>query len=380
MHGGQIKLFDDQPLPAGEHLRMALSEKSWTQDELAVVTGRSRQQINDIVTGRRGITPEMAVVLGAALGTSADYWLKLDAIYQLSQVETDAGVVQKRAKILDVAPIKEMQRRGWIKTTKTLQELEVELRKFFDTDSIYDPPPLPVSARKYLPMDDLTPAQRAWCFRVRQLAKAPPAKPFRRDKLTSAKKTLRRLAAYPSEASRVSEVLSEHGIRFVVIEPLGGAKIDGCAFWLDDDSPVIAVSLRYDRIDCFWFTLMHEYSHIEHGDNGSVDSDLSTKERPPTLMKENIERRADEDAAAALIPPHELESFIRRVGPLYNKSRINQFAHRIKIHPGIIVGQLQHRGEIGYTANRGTLARVRSHVVSTALTDGWDQIISPEND
>ena len=71
-----------------------------------------------------------------------------------------------------------------------------------------------------------------------------------------------------------------------------------------------------------------------------------------------------------------MDSFIRRVGPLYSKQRIVQFAHRVKIHPGIIVGQLQNRDEIGYSANREMLTKVREVVAQTALTDGWGRTIN----
>jgi HTH-type transcriptional regulator/antitoxin HigA len=49
----------------------------------------------------------------------------------------------------------------------------------------------------------------------------------------------------------------------------------------------------------------------------------------------------------------------------------------VKMHPGIIVGQLQHRGEIGYSAHRDLLAKVRAIVTETSLTDGWGRTISP---
>ena len=70
-----------------------------------------------------------------------------------------------------------------------------------------------------------------------------------------------------------------------------------------------------------------------------------------------------------------LDDFVIRVSPLYSKARINQFANRIKIHPGIIVGQLQHRGEISYASHRHALAKVRDVVTSTALTDGWGHTV-----
>jgi HTH-type transcriptional regulator/antitoxin HigA len=173
--------------------------------------------------------------------------------------------------------------------------------------------------------------------------------------------------------------MAEYGIRFIVLEHLPGTKIDGAAFWLDDSSPVITVSARVDRLDNFWFTVMHEFAHIRNGDALSVDSDLLGDEasKAPVLIENEIERRANEQAAASLIPPREIESFISRVGPLYSKQRIIQFANRVKVHPGIIVGQLHHRGEIGFSANREMLVKVRDVITETALTDGWGRMISP---
>ena len=77
---------------------------------------------------------------------------------------------------------------------------------------------------------------------------------------------LRELAAYPKEARHLPALFAEFGIRFVVVEALPGAKIDGAAFWLNETSPVIAVSVRFDRVDNFWFTVMHEFTHVRYGD------------------------------------------------------------------------------------------------------------------
>ena len=160
-------------------------------------------------------------------------------------------------------------------------------------------------------------------------------------------------------------VMRDHGIRFVVVEHLSGSRVDGAAFWLDERSPGIAVSLRLDRIDNFWFTLMHECSHIEHHDALSVDVEMGQEEVQP-LVKEDAEKRADEEAAAVLVSPDELDSFIRRLGPIYAEPNIIQFAHRIKMHPAVIVGQLQHRSEIGFGSHRNLQPKIRAHVVSTA--------------
>jgi len=54
-----------------------------------------------------------------------------------------------------------------------------------------------------------------------------------------------------------------------------------------------------------------------------------------------------------------------------------QFANKVKIHPGIVVGQLQHRNELGYSALRDMLVKIREVVTTTALTDGWNQNLAP---
>ena len=79
------KLFNDEQLQPGDALRELLDSKGWTREELAAITGRSRQNIYEILSGRNGVTPEMAVILGAAFSNEPSYWLKLDAHYRLKR-------------------------------------------------------------------------------------------------------------------------------------------------------------------------------------------------------------------------------------------------------------------------------------------------------
>jgi HTH-type transcriptional regulator/antitoxin HigA len=254
--------------------------------------------------------------------------------------------------------------------------LEQELKRFFGVSSLDVDPPVLASARKANPETPFSREQRAWVAQARLLASSHPAMKYSPDRAPEMLQRLRRLAAFPKEASRVCDVLFDFGVRFVVVQPLEKSRIDGAAFWIDG-SPCIALSLRYGRIDAFWFTLMHEVAHILHNDEGSVDTDLAGREQIPSLMKVDIERRADDAAGRYLIGHEEFETFIRMYSPLYSKARINRFANQVKIHPGIIIGQLQHRGELGWDSGRGTLVDVREHVTTTALTDGWGKSISP---
>jgi HTH-type transcriptional regulator / antitoxin HigA len=361
----------DSPVHPGKILRQKLEERGWTQDEFALITGRNKKTIGNIITGKTGISPDMAVTLSAVFKDSASEWMNWDSQYALSLVESDSLEIGRRADLYAKAPIREMQKRGWIKLTSDPSELESQLAEFFAA-------PLAVSTRRSGSSQLLTPIQSAWCQRARQLASALVVQAFDPSKFSNLEKELRVLAAYPKEVRHLPKVFGKYGIRFVVVEPLAGAKIDGAAFWISEKAPVIAVSARFDRIDAFWFTVMHECSHIRHEDALSVDDELVNETgSAEVLTRDEFEIRADSEASSSLIAKEELDSFVRRLGPLYSRERIIQFAHRIKIHPGIIVGQLQHRGEVGYHAHRELLAKVRSIIIETALTDGWGRTISP---
>ena len=367
----------DRPVHPGRILRRMMEAKGWTQDEVATITGSSRQTIYSIMAGRSNISPEMAVALAAAFGNTPEEWLQWDGLYRLSMADKDVSEVERLARIYEAAPIRDMQKRGWIEPTIDPVELESQLKTFFASDLIDGDISFPIAPRRTVKLPKLTSAEKAWCFRAKQLSETLIVDSFSTKKLDKAEKRLRELAAFPKEARHIAKVLAGCGIRFLIVEPIPNVKIDGATFWLKD-GPVIAMSIRYDRIDGFWFTLMHEFAHVIHGD-ASVDADLvdGVKGIAVRLEEDGAERLANERASTSMIPAAELQSFIRRVGPLYQRERIVQFAHKTKIHPGIIVGQLQYRKEIGYSALREFLVKVREIVTSTALTDGWNQIVTP---
>lgn len=361
----------------GEFIRDELDERGWTQADLAKITGRPLPTINLIINGKTSITPETAIELSNAFSTSAQFWLNLETAYQLSKIEAKNEPIRQRAKIFESAPINDMQKRGWIKPTRTIAELQGRLAAFFSLPEInrLKAATLRTSAQE----SELTPEQLAWCVRALQLAKSVPAKKFTNKSLENGIEQLRALANYPENTRNVPRVLSEMGIRFVVVEHLPKSKIDGAALWLgeDWDKPVIALSLRYDRIDSFWHTLFHELSHIKNKDSYSLDVDLVGADR--CLSSESlseVENRANQEAADMLIPKEKLHSFIVRTRPFYYTDKIIQFANLIKIHPGIIAGQLQFKDEIDWSAHRKMLVKVRDILISGALTDGWGTTIS----
>ncbi|QDT94287.1 helix-turn-helix domain-containing protein [Gimesia algae] len=359
----------------GEIIKTKLADKGWTQDDLSKILGRPLQTINEIITGKKSITPETATGLAFAFGDDPEMWMRTENAYRLSLVKSDPAV-SARARLFDVAPVKEMEGRNWIRKSETVDELEQELCSFFGVRDLNSEPQINVSTRRSVQEAFLNAPQRAWCFRAKQLAKLLPAAEFSQSAFNKGVEKLRQLAAWPEETRKVSRVLSEMGIRFVIVQQLKKTRIDGAALWLDENSPVIALSLRYDRIDSFWHTLTHELSHVKHKDSNTVDIDLVGEKRRSLAELDQIELRADREAASTLIPSEVLDDFVSRTSPLYSRVKINQFANRIRIHPGIIVGQLQHRGELSYSTHRPLLVKVRDIVTSECMTDGWGHCLS----
>ncbi len=355
----------------GEFIREELEARGWTQEDLARILGRPLTAVSEIIMGKRSITTQTARELSEAFGTSAEFWLNLESAYQLSKSGQAPGQVRRMAQIFEKAPVKDMERRGWIKATEDAAGLERELCRFYRIKEISADPQLTIAARQSVTSDALTSAQVAWCYRALSLADAVAAKPYNRAGFLDALPKLRQLAAHPESAQNVPRFLSEHGVRLVIVEHLPKTKIDGAAL-MDRGRPVIAISLRYDRIDWFWHTLLHEVSHILNGDGDAMlDVDITQDGDIGWSVSPDKEQRANADAADMLIPREQLDSFILRVNPLFSKTKIIQFANRVKIHPGVVVGQLQHRKAIGYSANREMLVKIREHIVESAMTDGF---------
>ncbi|HEY3316061.1 MAG TPA: HigA family addiction module antitoxin [Bacillota bacterium] len=365
------------PLP-GEYIKMELEERGWTQTDLAEILGRAAQTVSDIINGKRGITPETATELAAAFGTTAEVWMNLQTSFDLWQLSRQSRVddVSRRARLYEIAPVSHMVKRGWIEGSDSVEVLEQQVLGFLEIDRLDEKPrPLRHAARKSTPyVKELSPALQAWLFRAKHLAaEVMVREPFSETSLANALEKLKSLRHHPEDLVNVPHVLAEGGIRFIVVEPLPQTKVDGACFWLDKESPAIVLSLRYDRIDWFWHTLMHELAHIVNHD-GDVWDDLlgETGEKRP-----QIEDKADRFAANYLVPKDEMECFIAEVRPFYSKQRMRALGEQLGVHPGIVVGQLQHRREIGWNHSRELLVRVRSLVTESAPTDGWGHVVSP---
>lgn len=339
--------------PVGELLGDELEARGWSQADFATVIDRPTQFVSEIVTGKKEITRESAAQIGAAFKHSPQYWLNLQDQYYLARQSKNRRMqarlddVRRRARLNELAPIQLLQKRN-ILTGSNLDELEAEVVDLFELSSIHDQPEFGVAAAKRANHGEgITMLQKAWVACVRRKARQlPPAKKYLPEMLAKIAASLPRSVKFSGDFATLPEHLFEAGVRLVFVEALPGAKIDGCALFVDG-YPVIGLSGRGKRLDKVLFTLLHEIAHILQGhvdDAPIVESIDDSHEHESTIEKEA------NDAAFNWIFPNGYPPVPSRI----NAAWIEQTAAKLGLARIVLIGQLQKRGRLDW---RTTLAK-----------------------
>ena len=332
----------------GVFIREELAARGWDQVDLAYILDIKVQQLSLLLNGRRNITPDMAVALGDAFDVPADFFANLQKHYDLQKAKRPDPGVRTRASWVSTFPVREMIRRGWIEDTEA-DLLDLQMMRFFKTKSVKDIPyigdgEVHAHAAKKSDYEEVTPAQLVWLQRVRMIAQTMDCPGYSRDGLVEALPNIRAHMNDKEDLSEIPHILWKCGVRFAVVEPLCGSKIDGVCTWLDEQ-PVIGMSTRLNRPDNLCFVIRHEIEHILQEDGKQTcyshvdvfEPDRDVDELPVE------ERRADEAAAEFLIPQAKLASFMNRKGKFISEKDVLAFSARHHIHPSIVIGQIQYR-------------------------------------
>ena len=365
----------------GHLIEALLAERGWTQRVLAAVLEISESTMNKLISGKQAITAEIAITLEEVFGVAAERFLELQQKFDLSR----ARIVSRpnpgraaRAQLFGGLPVAEMIKRGWLDGAdlRDMPSVEGALTKFFGVSSVNEIEVLPHAAKKTAVGDRTTPHQLAWLYRVRQIASEMLVGQFSPFGVRRAVEQLKQLVLSVEEARKVPRILAEAGIRFVIVESLPGAKIDGVCFWLGDAAPVIGMTFRHDRIDNFWFVLRHELEHVMQG-HGKVqiviDAELEGDRAGVGVDVPEEERIANTAASEFCVPAKMMDAFIARKAPFFAERDIRSLATALKIHPGLIAGQLQRRTG-RYDRFRDHLVKIRTVVAPGAAVDGWGDV------
>jgi HTH-type transcriptional regulator/antitoxin HigA len=283
---------------------------------------------------------QMARALHANLGIPADVLLQQPGGELPSALE---GMEWHRF------PLVEMARRGWIENRRNLashaEEIMRDLIRRAGGEHV-----LPAAfyrkndhARVNAKTDPYS--LKAWCWEVLARANA--------RKLPASFKPGTVDLAFLSEVAQLSwsqdgprlaqEFLANHGIHVVYLEHLPRTHLDGAALQLADGTPVVGLTLRYDRLDNFWFCLSHELAHIgrhmgDMGNEAFID-DLSLR-NVQGVKRDAREAEADEWAENALIPEDVWNTSNVKDNP--TPLAVVELAQRLGIHPAIVAGRIRY--------------------------------------
>lgn len=365
----------------GQLIQALMDDREWSQRVLAIVLGIGETSINKIVSDKQPINTEMALALEELFGVPAEKFLELQKSFDLAKARIIAMPNPgraTRAHLFGGLPVTEMIKRRWIDVDdiRDVPKVEMALSKFFGVNSPNEIEILPHAAKKTQVSIDATPVQIAWLYRVKEIASEMIVPRYSPEAVRNAIDKLSALLSAPEEARKVPRILAECGIRFAIVESLPSAKIDGVCFWLNDNSPVIGMSLRYDRIDNFWFVLRHELEHVLRLHGRSVvmlDAELEGEHAGVGSTVSEEERMANLAAAEFCVPKKRIDSFIARKSPLFAERDLLGLAQTLNVHPGLVAGQLRRlTGRYDLFTNH--LVKIRAAIAPSAMMDGWGDV------
>ncbi len=365
----------------GQLVEALLADRGWTKRTLAIVLGVDESTVNRLASDKQPISAATALALEEVFGAPAERFLELQKSYDLAKARIaarpDPGR-KTRAQLFGGLPVAEMIKRGWIDAVdmRDVASIEKALAKFFGVGSPEEIEILPHAAKKTVVGPEVTPAQLAWLYRVRSIANEMIVAPYSEPAMRASVAKLAALRRHPEEMRKVPRILGECGIRFLLVETLTSAKLDGVCFWLNERSPVIGMTMRHDRVDNFWFVLRHELEHVIQGHGKSapaLDAELEGEKAGIGANIPEEERVANKAAADFCVSKTLLHAFIARKAPFFAERDLLGFSKSLDVHPGIVAGQLQHATG-RYDRFRNHLVKVRQFIAPSAIVDGWGDV------
>jgi len=311
-------------------IRFRMEQQNLSQNDLIPYLG-TRSRASEILAGKRPLSLSMIRALHYGLGIPASVLLQKPSA---SQKEQDIDWKK--------FPVKEMIKRGWIQATSINQDnIREVLRNFFGQIT-----PSPAMANVYLKKDHVRShrpvdyyALAAWSTRILICAKDLPGLARYQPGVINLDflRTVARLSRSTDGPLLARDFLLQHGIAVVIEEHLPKTYIDGAALMAPSGQPVIGLTLRRDRIDNFWFVLIHELIHIWRHvlSPSSVFFDDFDEEG----NTDRQEKEADELAREALIPRRVWERSHARV--LRSPDAAKLLADELNVHPAIVAGRMR---------------------------------------
>ena len=339
-----IEAYERRATPIGapdpiDAIRFRMDQAKLTAADVAPCFG-GRNRVYEVLNRRRDLTLGMVRALNAHLGIPADILLG----------RPGASLPEASTQDWNRFPVREMIRRGWLAAGKSVSDKKEDLVRSFLTEAFGSDGATASFRRGGRENAMAEPyALTAWCAQAMRMASEDrPLDASFDTRKTDGSAFLRELAglsAEPDGPLKAVARMREAGIRFLVLRHLDRTYLDGAAMCSLDGAPLVALSLRYDRLDNFWFCLLHELAHVflhldDPAGEGSpiyVD-DMSLGQPGDGNGEVEREREADTMAGDALIPPKLWQAFDTGEATAL---RIIALAREAGVHPSIVAGRVR---------------------------------------
>lgn len=340
----------DRVLPPGETILDIAEERGWAQSELAKRLGYTEKHVSQLINGKVPVTLDAAQRLERVLGSTLGFWLALEANYQKHTARLKA--TQRNASWapwLDELPIKELMATGAIAKVrhdaKSKPGIVEACLRFFGVASPDEwrthYAAMQVAFRRTRDEQSDVGAISAWLRLGEQAAEKQDAPKYDRVQFERSLQEIRSLTCQAPEVfePHMRQLLREAGVLLALVPAIPRAHVSGVARWLSATRPLIQLSLYGKTNDKFWFTFFHEAAHILlHADSKEDRKSIFLDDPNANHSKDLHEAEANQWASNMLIP----EQYGPELRSLLRKEDVKTFAQRIGIHPGIVVGRLQH--------------------------------------
>lgn len=314
-----------------EAIRFRMEQQNLKQRDLVPYMG-SPSKVSEVLSGRRPLTLSMMRALHSHLGIPASVLLR----ERKSQDEPGDAIPWARF------PLKEMIARGWITDSNQRDKPEALLTQFFAP--VGSPSQVAAlfktteTARTTRSINKYSLA--AWTARIMiQASEKPPKAEYKPESVNlEFMQEVARLSWSETGPRLAQEFLRKHGIPIIIEPHLSSTHLDGAAIMYGLDRPIIGLTIRHDRLDNFWYCLMHELAHISlHYGQGFTHffDNLDVKE-----SSDPREQEADRLAGRALIPEEEWNKSPAK--NLRSPEAAQHLARKLRIHPAIVAGRMRH--------------------------------------
>lgn len=363
----------------GQALKYFLSEKGWTQDDLAHILTISLKHTNEIIKDKKSISIDTAILLGKVFDLNAYKWVMLDAKFQLSKKKEQKEqkeqkkeeLVERQVEVYKYLPINELLKKGWLKPYDNLKALNKQLHSFL---GVPKDKPLDLSALDLSNIDiefrqseaykegsyDIN--AKAWHQMAFNHSKRLSVDKYDKNGLKNLISNFHSYTLMPKGVSKFLNDLGKVGVKFVFLSHLSKTYLDGAAF-LSEKNPVVALTGRYDRVDNFWFTLAHEISHILLHLPVSLNSNKvfmdNTKSNNSNVSEK--EEEANQMAEKMLLQKQILGFFEEYIGYI-TEEKVKEFSSEYNIHPSIVVGILAFNNKVSYSTSHRFNETIRDKI------------------